>query len=194
MRTATVDVYQFGELSDKAKERARDWYRECIDSDEYSAVTEDAQALLELLGFSDIKIYWSGFSSQGDGASFEAGWSAYKCNSEEFFGHCPETEGNEEYCESAKRIIALATEFPELTARLETRGNYSHSGTMRADLGDSPDGVEERFISACRDFADAIYSALERENEYLYSEESVDENIRANEYEFTADGKRWTRN
>ena len=32
---------------------------------------------------------------------------------------------------------------------------------------------------------------LQREHDYLLSEEQVEESIRANEYEFTVDGKRW---
>lgn len=28
MRTETVTIYKFDELSDRAKEKARDWYRE----------------------------------------------------------------------------------------------------------------------------------------------------------------------
>ena len=38
MRTIQIDLYQFEDLSDDAKERAREWFRECIDfyfSDEY---------------------------------------------------------------------------------------------------------------------------------------------------------------
>lgn len=33
MRTVTLTVYLFSELSDTAKERARQWWRECIDFD-----------------------------------------------------------------------------------------------------------------------------------------------------------------
>lgn len=38
---------------------------------------------------------------------------------------------------------------------------------------------------------DTFYSALEKEYEYLNSDESVDENIKANEYTFTESGKRF---
>lgn len=41
-----------------------------------------------------------------------------------------------------------------------------------------------------RTFADWIYRQLESEYEHVNSDESVAETIRANEYEFTADGKR----
>jgi hypothetical protein len=40
-----------------------------------------------------------------------------------------------------------------------------------------------------RDFADWIYRQLESEYDYANSDESVDENILCNEYEFDENGK-----
>lgn len=39
-------------------------------SHHFECCVEEWQAVLEALGFSDVQISWSGFSSQGDGASF----------------------------------------------------------------------------------------------------------------------------
>ncbi len=52
------------------------------------------------------------------------------------------------------------------------------------------DFVRDAIDRALRDFADWIYSQLEKEYEYQMSNECVDENIRANEYEFTEEGMR----
>ena len=41
-----------------------------------------------------------------------------------------------------------------------------------------------------RDFMNWIYQQLENEHDYLLSDEYVDDTIRANEYEFTENGKR----
>jgi hypothetical protein len=46
------------------------------------------------------------------------------------------------------------------------------------------------FIEAARDFMDWIYRQLEAAYEFEQKDETVAENIRANEYEFTAEGKR----
>mgnify|MGYP001591760203 CR=1 FL=1 len=73
MKTISTNIYSFNELSPEAKAKAienernhetylnYDWY-----SFAYDAITEE----LERYGYSDIKINFSGFSSQGDGASF----------------------------------------------------------------------------------------------------------------------------
>jgi hypothetical protein len=51
--------------------------------------------------------------------------------------------------------------------------------------------AEEAAIETARDAMRWIYRRLEREYEYQNSVECVDEVIRANEYEFTEDGRRY---
>lgn len=46
-------------------------------------------------------------------------------------------------------------------------------------------------IEALRDLARWLYRQLEREYDYLTSDEAVDEAILANEYSFTVDGTRF---
>ena len=91
MRDITTTVYQYHELSDEAKEKARDWFREVSAGDDFfsESVFEDAATIADLMGL-DIRqthvkrgdgsshwnpvIYWSGFCSQGDGACFEGSY------------------------------------------------------------------------------------------------------------------------
>jgi hypothetical protein len=47
---------------------------------------------------------------------------------------------------------------------------------------------EEELTEALRDFNRWIFKSLEKEYEYLMSDEQVDESIKANEYEFTKEG------
>jgi hypothetical protein len=78
----TKTVYTFRELYDKrgeskaaekAFERARDKLAEWATEDHwYEGVDEQWTEALEQLGFTDAKIAFSGFWSQGDGASFTA--------------------------------------------------------------------------------------------------------------------------
>ena len=51
--------------------------------------------------------------------------------------------------------------------------------------------AEETVMEALRDLARWLYRQLEREYDYLTSDEAVDEAIVANEYSFTVDGKRF---
>ena len=51
--------------------------------------------------------------------------------------------------------------------------------------------AEATVIEVLRDLARWLYRQLEREYDYLTSDEAVDEAIVANEYSFTVDGKRF---
>ena len=72
MQTKTYNVYNYGELSGKAKEKAIEWAQECLREDNFSYddVKSEWAEKLESFGFTDIDIAYSGFWSQGDGASF----------------------------------------------------------------------------------------------------------------------------
>lgn len=62
---------------------------------------------------------------------------------------------------------------------------------------DSPTGqdmsadAEYAVIEAMRELARWLYRQLEREYEYLSSDETVDEAIAVNDYTFTEDGRRF---
>jgi len=80
-------VYQFPELSDIAKDKARSWYRELGPHDDWwDTVYEDFERVCEIVGIrlktTPVRlmgggtrakpcIWFSGFWSQGDGACFE---------------------------------------------------------------------------------------------------------------------------
>ena len=51
--------------------------------------------------------------------------------------------------------------------------------------------VEDVITEALRDLARWLYRQLEREYEYLTSDEAVDESIVANDYTFTGSGRRF---
>ncbi|EYR77556.1 hypothetical protein SHLA_47c000060 [Shinella sp. DD12] len=84
-------VYKFEELSVRARETARAWYREGgFDYEWYEFVFEDFGRICECLGVrlktspvhlvgggtrDEPRIHFTGFWSQGDGASFQALYS-----------------------------------------------------------------------------------------------------------------------
>lgn len=49
---------------------------------------------------------------------------------------------------------------------------------------------QDEIAETLRDYMHWIYRQLEKEYDYLNSDEAVDESIKANEYEFTEDGTR----
>lgn len=201
-----ITVYKFEELSESAKERARDWYRRgiCDDSWWYECVYEDAATIADLMGI-DLRqraaktiggatvhkpaIYFSGFASQGDGACFE-GEYRYRTGA---------LKAVKDYAPELHRIAAdlqaiQKRHFYKLRAKSKQRGRYSHSGSMAVDVW-HVDGVdvsrdaEDSITQALRDFADWIYRQLEKEYDFQNSDEAIDESIIANGYEFLESGK-----
>ena len=215
MRTVEQTVYQFDELSDRAKETARDWYRDGMETIDYAeSVIEDAARIGDIIGINlrtrtarlmgggtrqEPHVYWSGFSSQGDGASFVGNYS-YKAGSvralaqEAPTGTEPHHKGNNEVNRICRELAEVQRRnFYQLQAVIGTSGRYAHSHTMQIDVervDDRPvsDADVETVRELMRDFADWIYRRLEREYEYRHSDDVVDEDIRANEYEVDEDG------
>lgn len=186
----TKRVFKFAELSERAKERARDWWRSRIESDDYDFVVDDFKTFLAAVGFSDIKLHWSGFYSQGDGASFAAKLHPCLFSLEDL----EEQLGNEDNCcnvelwSFAWRIKAFITADPNLWVKVYD----SHRGhTMSVDVDTVLDGdVEAELKELCDDLASYFYNSLQEQNEYLNSDECVDESIECNEYTFDEDGYR----
>ena len=206
MRTISKEVYLFEELSDDAKEKARDWYREGnLDYDWWDFMFEDFATIGNLLGIEfdtrpvklmgggtryDPCIYFSGFWSQGDGACFEGRYSYNKGALKKIKEHAPNDKVLHEIASSLQEIQKL--NFYGAYARITHRGNYNHSYSMTIDVDRDDASVvgEDDLVQCMRDFADWMYRQLEKEYEWLNSDEVVDESIIANEYEFDEEGER----
>lgn len=198
MRVIETKVFKYEELSDKAKEKARDWYRS-LNTDNYFAepVIEDAEQVAEMLGieFARCKgskepaVYWRGFWSQGDGASFEGTYRYAKGAAKKVREHCPE---DTELHGIADRLQKLQSRiFYQGRFEIRARGYYQHSGTMQVEWHDPcPDEIGDDILQELRYFADWIYGKLEEAYEWENSDEVVAENIIANEYEFDEEGRR----
>lgn len=192
MKTIETMVYMFDELSESAKERARAWYREgALDYEWHDSILDEVRHIAGLMGIYIDKIYFSGFVSQGDGAMFTGSYSYRKGGVKEV----------EEYAPLDSEVISIARNlaniqkkyFYRLSASCEHKGRYFHEYCMSVNVYDdgrynatreAEDGITEEL----RGFARWIYRRLEDEYEYLNSDETVEESIRANEYEFYEDG------
>ena len=210
-RTETIEktVFTFAELSDDAKERARDWWRECVTQDFHYCsgwVIEDAEQVAAILGIEfdtrpvklmngDTRrksiVYWSGFARRGDGACFEGRYSYAKGCAKAIRAHAPTDTRLHAIADSL--LEAQKRAFYKLEASATHRGPYCHSGCMEVnvshadsswrDVGPAGETIER----AMRDFADWIYRQLEAAYDDAMSDESIDELIEANEYEFEFD-------
>lgn len=207
-RVTETTVYQFDELSDEAKEKAREWYRQgnCDDSFWSECTIDDAKEIGKLLGMDIDKVYFSCFWSQVDGACFEGTWRAGDIKLEKLKEYAPQ---DKELHRIGEQLAELAVKYPDGYFGVKHRGHYSHSGCTSFDVElpnakedeleyDSPEFKllqveigedEETLIELARDFMNWIYKALEQEWDYQNSDEQVDETIRANEYEFLESGE-----
>lgn len=191
MRTKTIELFQYSELDDRAKEKARDWYRQgAFEYEWWDGVYEMADDAAKFLGFDidrkgkhSLSIYFSGFSSQGDGACFTGTWRADKVDVAKLKAEWPEDKKLHQIVDG---LAAIAAQNADGSAGIRHSGYYSHSGCTSFDMDAIED--EQEFKDLARSFMDWIYSALRSEYEYLSSDEQVTEAIEANGYEFNADG------
>jgi hypothetical protein len=188
MRIKETKVYKFDELEERAKEHARTWYREgALDYEWWDSTYDDAKTCLALAGFAVDKIFFSGFSSQGDGACFEGSWSARDTKPVKAMrDHAPKDKDLRAIAAAMRRI---ARAQPNASMSVKQHGHYSHEGCTAFSVDARNPKLEEQIIEASRDAMRWIYRQLEREYEWLMSDEQVDESIRINEYEFTEEGK-----
>ena len=211
-RVIETTVYQLDELSDAAREKARSWYREgAFDHDWHEFVYEDFVRIGEILGLRfrtrstrlyggrtrpEPCIWFRGFWSQGDGACFEAFYSYRKDAPRLIRDHASQDAELHRIADALQAV--QRRNFYQLHAEASHRGHYYHEYCMAISVTrDSPtyqdmtEDAEGEVAEALRDLARWLYRQLEREYEYLTSDEAVDETIIANEYTFTEAGRRF---
>jgi len=206
MRTIEVTLYQFNELSPAAKEKAREWFRDGLQL-HTDFVFEPAITAAKLLGITfadrtvrlmngktriEPDIRYSGFSSQGDGASFVGTYDYRQDAPQAIRADFPTVTVLHRIADALEAL--QAPHAGTVTARISQSGNYVHKYTMSADVligeEEAPDRDTNTFLGAMRDFAQWIYDTLYDEWEYQMSDASVDESIAANEYDFLVTGER----
>ena len=198
-RTIEKTLYQFDELTDRAKKTARQWWRDLEAQDwDSECVIADAVECARILGIeidgtpNKPRVYWSGFWSQGDGASFSGRYAYVKGAAKVIREHAPQDTELHKIADALQD--AQRRNFYRLEAVATQSGRYAHSHTMSVDVEDSNDSyrdigdAEDDVRDALRSFADWIYRQLEKEYEFNMSDENVDESIRINEYEFDETG------
>lgn len=213
-KTTTETVYTFKELSESAQQRAVEKESESqseIFDQSTDFVYEDANRMAEILGIEirprEVKtmggtvryeptIYYSGFSSQGDGACFEGTYTYKKGAPKAIRAEAPE---DKELHRIADELVALQKPFfYGLTATMKHSGHYYHSGCMEVDVehsgerGDSYTSIPwEDLTRLMRDFADWIYKQLNNEFDYRTSYDTCREYLaEESDQEFTENGDR----
>lgn len=183
IETVTRALYQFDELSDDAKERARDWYRGCGDtwvwaSDWIASIQAfERIAPVRVRGWDIdralVYVEWSGpdYASRYDHSDAIAelsGLRAWKwLQNNNWFKWAADNK------QGACNMTGYCADCP-----------FGDAIAAYADKPLNLPDLEQVFYEACQAW---VYAARD-DMEYSYSDESVDVHIRINEYEFTAEG------
>lgn len=202
--------FKFDELSDSAKARALDWYREGQSQDwdgEYTIA--DCKTCLGFLGFevdtntrANSKgvtytlpaIYYQISWSQGDGAVFEASWKAEDVDMAALADHAPIDTDLRNW---AAQLMVIRLRYPDATARVKTRPTGPGLDHMFVDDVDTQtdrdaptydEWMEEQLKEIADHLAHWIYTQLRNELEYQTSDEVCEEGITSGEYKFDEDG------
>lgn len=191
MRTIETKVYKFEELSEQSKERAIQQYRETPDFlDDF--ILDDAKAIAEKMGIDIDKIFYSGFSQQGSGASYTGRYSYKKGAIKALKAYC----NDEEIFRIAKELQEIQRRnFYKLSAKIGRSGHYQHEMTMNFDFYKDGEylyttmAFESDLKKVLRDFARWIHKQLEAEYDYQNSDEYITDMIVNNNYEFTEEGE-----
>ncbi len=214
------ETYSFEELSPEAQEKA-------LDNDRYfnvdyqgweDGVTEGFKEDMGEIGIDDIEINYTGFNSQGDGASFTSddidtrklfdaiGIKSNKALNMEVDDERSGGENKEFYdlldtMEDIGQVDRNRIKPEEIRVWIKrTSSHYYHENTVEAEveIWDEPDGWEEpdtftvdladQVTQYVRDLCKDLYRKLEKEYDYLTSDEAVKETLIDNDYKFDEEG------
>jgi len=139
------------------------------------------------------RIFFRGFWSQGDGASFSGTYGYKPGASRAIRAHAPEDAALHAIADRLQDL--QRRNFFQLTASIRQRGRDCHEYAMSTAVDrDSPTGqcltagAEDVFAQIMRALARWLYRQIEREYESQTSDDAADEAITVNEWTFTESG------
>jgi hypothetical protein len=217
-KTIEVEVFKYDELDDSVKQKAREWYLEGMDYEWWEGVYEMAIEDGKEKGFYIDKIYFSGFCSQGDGAS----WTGQVDVRQFLETHYEDSIGLSAWCQLVQE--GIVSKFSKVEAN---NAHYCHESTMNfSDVWDEVgvedteplllpsifkgmsienvfdiiatdsactlkdvDAITQAITESGKDYARDIYQRLREEYEYLCSEEMMLDHFDCNDYFFDSDGR-----
>lgn len=178
---------KYQDLPEDRKEQIRDDNRDInLGHDWWDGVYDWAKETGKEFGLYIDSIYFSGFYSQGDGACFTGRLHFVECNESKL----PEdVKPIYNTLHQINSLIKLLNSDEALFVAVYHRGNYEGNMAFSYDdyaseevlelIREKEDDIEE----ALRDYARWIYARLEAENDYLSSDEAVDEALYDEEYD-----------
>ena len=210
-KAITVELYEYDELTPKAQERARDWFRDGRDGADFHYVIEDAVRMFEIMGFTfrthevplygggkrhDPCVWWELGYSQSDGVWIEADYKYAPGAHRKIRREAPaDGKQNDRLHAIADRLQALQKAYSyKLTATIRDVDRSGMTLELDHPHWPTPGAIPSAYDvlrEIVRDIERWIYDQLRIEDEYQSSDDTVAENIRANEYTFRANGERF---
>jgi len=188
MRTETIKVYSYDELKPDIQEKVRDEFRKDYDfTFENEYLKERFEEVAENEGFSKATFLWSLGNCQGDGVSFE----------------CKEINLNI-FLKRQNLLTRYKWLLKKNVVFSVTRSghHYCHKYMVDVDyetyddLTEKQEAKSEELIKLMEKAKNDICNRCEKIGyeayEYRLSDKSIEEEIRANEYGFLADGNLWS--
>jgi hypothetical protein len=191
MKTITLELFDINELSETAKKKAIEVYRNTNDNYEMEPFKDSSITYLEELGFEGVRLSYSLSCSQGDGVNFSA---------EKFKG-------------LEKMLLEILGEGKEKTAKIIVKnievtmkgneGRYAFASKSDVDFDFVPSqrltnienivtGVllekfENFYMETCKQLEKNGYAEIE----YMDSDEYIIDELISNDALFTKEGKRY---
>lgn len=203
--------YTFDELSPEAKKNAIEKNRDYdIESyDWWEPIIEGFTEDLEEIGMTDVDCQFSGFYSQGDGASFTGKVS----DNQKFLkavGVTSELVGlGSKFSSKFENVLNEISDNLYITIHRESNRHY-HSKTISAsvevdgedeiefdlglgmiieiDLNNVCEKIEPKITDWAQKKSDELYSKLENHYEELMSDENIESNLKSGGHEFDEEG------
>ena len=189
MKTKTINIYSFDELSEKAKEKAQNHFGEHHADFETDNLEDDFTEQLkeDYPFFINPKFQWSLGYCQGDGLSFSCDYIDLNIYLEKYYPNMKtsvfdalcnaiynfKSNGNNgHYCYASKSDIDYEYNYYK---------EYKHINNL---LDKIVDEIREIYIDICKKFENQGYEAYS----YLYTEEYAKDTCEANVYEFDEEG------
>jgi hypothetical protein len=217
-KTIEVEIYKYGELSEQAQQKAREWYLEGMDYDWWDSVYEMAIEDGKEKGFYIDKIFFSGFSSQGDGASWvgqvdvrqwleenlpdSIGLSAWcqLIQEDVVSKHVKVVANNSHYChestmqfndveDNCNYTDQYIMELPSIFKGMEVQHLFDIIATDPDCPFKDTTTITNAITESGKVYAIDIYHRLREEFDYLCSDEMMLDHFDCNDYHFNEDGR-----
>lgn len=205
MQHKIVDIYKYSELSETAKEKARDWYKEAFAGEEdleLDYVLDDAIHIAGILGIEIASrnwtnsygfkvhepiIYYQAQRQPGDYVAFEGHYKYAKGAPKAIKGY---TNDSELLRIAVALQVVQSRNFYQLVATTACRRSSMSVNVERSDSSEMTEGAEIEIMELLDDFAEWIYKQILAEFDYQNSDEYIAEALEDNKYEFLESGKR----